>query len=112
MKTVLSKEWNFQADHKAILKAIARFLKSRPFEYGYLEEKKFRVSDFTKQGIQTLLGLPYTSTGDFAGIWVTNTTLYFDAERTWQIEGFAMGVNGEFFAYCQDENENVLLVRI
>lgn len=113
MKTILAKDWNFPADQKAANKAIISFLRKFRPQYGKPNESKLIVSDsITKKQAQNLLGLPYTSSGDFAGLWVTNTQIFIDANCTYQIEGFVMGVSGRFYAYCMDVNENELLIPI
>jgi hypothetical protein len=113
MKTVLSKEWNFPADHKAAMKAIIKYFRlTRPY-FGKPDSRKNRVrANITQKEVENLLGLPYTSTSAFAGLWVSNTQIYMDDECEWTIEGFAMGVNGQFYAYCQDVNEKELLIAI
>lgn len=62
--------------------------------------------------LDSALGLAYTSSGCFAGLWVCNTTEYFDRMDHFRIRGFALDMEENLVIYCEDINENELYVTI
>lgn len=106
----LKKDWN-DADFAESKKAIRRFLKSRKFETNE-ENDAFRFINTFKQ-IDKIVGLAYTSSSAITAMYVCSLSLFFDAERKYQIKGFALGVNGYFYALCENyKDEDFLYVMI
>ena len=107
MKTEFLKEWNKQQFTTA-QKAITKFINSRYWETHHSPDAdpfiKYNKRTFT--GISEILGLAYTSTGDFAGYWVCNTELYLDNAHKWNLVGFAIGSNSFVHAIFYDAAEN------
>jgi hypothetical protein len=60
----------------------------------------FRISD-----LEDWLGLPYTSSGDYAGIWVTNYPL--SMVGLLGVDGFALSENGMIVIVMSDFNSNL-----
>ena len=101
MKTEFLKSWD-EKQVKQVEKAIKKFLNSRFFEYSH---------GYTPN-LFDALGLAYTSSSAYAGLWVCNIELYFDAEQKFKVEGFALGNGGFVFAVCWDKDENEILIPI
>ncbi len=91
------KDWS-ESDHKQASKAIRKFLKSRKF----ITNEKCNAFAYctTFRQIEGVLGLAYTSSGECAGLWVSNCTLYLDDAQTWKIYGFIRDLSGWFYAVC------------
>jgi len=75
----------------------------------------------THKQLETVLGLPYTSGSDVAGIWVTNTEVYHDAltanlrnghENTFHYVGFGVLDTGVNVAILWDKYENERLINL
>jgi hypothetical protein len=62
--------------------------------------------------MEVLLGLPYTSSGRCAGVFITNTILYLDYDMKYHVYGFEMDDYGIIYAVCFDKDENELLIPI
>ena len=62
--------------------------------------------------VSMFLGLPYTSTGDYAGLWNTNTMFYVDSEKVYNIDGFALDLDNNVYIIASDKEGNEILVRI
>lgn len=102
------KEWT-DRECEIVMSQILRWVNSRTFEtrhYGVLITVK------TMEELDRLFGLPYTSSGRAAGVWVTNTELYLDAEKKYHVYGFQKCEDGTVYAVCFDEEENELLIPI
>lgn len=107
MKTDFLKNWT-PAQFKNAEKQISKFLNSRFFELnkGHLSGLKYYNQ------YSNALGLAYTSSGDFAGLWICNVELYLDAKQVFKIEGFAQDAQGFVYCWCMDANENELYIPI
>lgn len=102
------REWNDQ-ETVNVMRRILLWLNSRKFEtkhYGVLR------NIHTIEELDRLFGLPYTSSGRAAGVWITNTTLYLDAEKKYYVYGFQKCEDGTVYAVCFDEEEDELLIPI
>lgn len=64
--------------------------------------KQFKPVSFSQ--IDNLLGLAYTSSGTFAGLWICNGVNVW-ADETRRFYGFAISTEGKFYALAEDENE-------
>lgn len=89
--------------NKEIEKLIRVF---RGWQFGNLEIFYGKVE---KSVIDTF-GLPYTSSGDYAGIWNTNTESVYIKDQTFKFEGCTIAESGEFLAIFTplDSNGNEL----
>lgn len=101
METNFLKNWD-DKQFKQVEKIIKKYLSTRFFEnsHGY------------HKNLFDALGLAYTSTGDYAGLWVCNISLYLDVKQIYKFEGFALGSSGFVYAICWDENENEIIFPI
>lgn len=111
MKTTLLKEWNAQ-QFKNAEKQIFKFLSSRFFESHQEENKHVFIGCKNYTEFSNVCGLAYTSSGDFAGLWVCNISLFLDTAQVYKIDGFAQDSNGFVYAYCTDNEEKELLICI
>lgn len=78
IKKPLLKEWGEGFRWDALTKSIYFTLKHNidgfmVYEAGTKREDNQSESNMTDEQLENLFGLPYTSSGDFAGIWNTNT---------------------------------------
>lgn len=114
MKKAIFKNEFSQSDYKTIEKRIYNFLKNR-FN---TTERHPDADIFLIKGAKTfknysdVLGLAYTSSGDFAGLFVCNECLYMDAMGVYKIEGFCMDAHGFCFAWCMDTDEREIYINI
>lgn len=101
MKAVFLKEWS-KIQHIIVEKAIKKYLNSRYFEnsHGYFEN------------LFEALGLAYTSSSSYAGLWICNVELYLDANKKYKIIGFALDTNTFVHAICWDNEENEIIIPI
>jgi hypothetical protein len=57
-----------------------------------------------------VLGLAYTSSSMYAGYWICNTAVYFDADNIYKYNCFTIGIDGNFYAVLWDKNKNELCI--
>lgn len=113
MNTKFKKDFT-EKDFKSIEKKIHSFLRNR---MNYTNETPNadillqRGANTFKQ-IESILGLAYTSSGIFAGLWICNVELYLDCNKHYKIEGFCMDENGFTYIWCNDANENEFFINI
>ena len=82
--------YKHQAEHGAPLKPL------RPFNFNELN---------------MLFGLAYTSSGDYAGLWVCNGG-YVMANKSHHFTGFTMNKDGECIGIVEDEDENTIYLTL
>lgn len=101
MKTSFLTTWD-NKQTKQVEKQIRKYLNSRFFEYshGYTND------------LFNALGLAYTSSSSYAGLWICNRELYFDTEQKYKFIGFALGSGGFVYAICWDNDENEIIFPI
>ncbi len=58
------------------------------------------------------LGLAYTSSSSWAGLWVCNEEVYLDDQKKYIYQGFGMNAGGFAIAFLQDVEENELYIFI
>jgi len=59
--------------------------------------------------METIMGLPYTSSGEFAAMWAnTNTHVYFREGKMYYL-GFALSESGEPVAVLWPEEKEVIV---
>jgi len=94
-------EWD-KKEFAHVEKMIKKYLKSRHFEHS---------GDYNPN-LFDALGLAYTSSSSYAGLWVCNLELYLDVDHKFHLIGFALSQNGFVYAIYWDENENELIINI
>lgn len=109
MTTTILKEWD-KSQFKNAQKIITKWVNSRFFETHHTPDKTPFYNTNTFNKIAEVLGLAYTSSSDYAGYWVCNTSLYLDAKKVYQIDGFIQDKQGFVYAHCADKAENELLI--
>ena len=108
-KQNLKKEWTDQETEK-VEKSIREWLSNLTFSArtrrGINSTECFLPPLKTEEQMNNLLGLAYTSSSEYAGLWVCNVELIvkYDGERYF-VQGFAMDTNN-IYAVCHDEKEN------
>jgi hypothetical protein len=70
-------------------------------------KKQFRVYSFSQ--IDDILGLAYTSTSAYAGLWVCNAG-YLWANDTHTFTGFAINTDGQVIGIADDKDENEIFI--
>jgi hypothetical protein len=66
----------------------------------------------SENNIEGFFGLPYTSSGSFAGLWNTNTRYCLDTEEKYNIDGFGLGKDGKVYIFCTNDEENEKVYKI
>lgn len=105
------KEWS-QQEFKAVERKIAsHFIKK---QYNHIKqhgEQPRPLPFYSFSQIDNFLGLAYTSTGDYAGLWVCNGG-YLYADNTHTFIGFAINELNEVIGIADDENENSIYIKL
>lgn len=103
----MKQEWN-ERDFKAMKQALKHF-----FLFKGLQTMDGVKVCYTYADLEELLGLPYTSSSSFAGVWVTNTELKSNDYPTHNYIGFAITEKGnKCCAILWDNEENEILVQL
>lgn len=108
----MKEEWK-DADFKAMKQALKNF-----FLFKSLQTKDGVKILYTYNDLENLLGLPYTSSSKFAGVWVTNTELYSNDFSgcnfsLYHYIGFAITEQGnKCAAILWDKDENEILIEL
>ena len=110
-KTFL-KEWKpFGQLNKKAERAILKHFNNKIYQFQPSHDKSkltyFRPHTFEQ--VSNLLGLAYTSSGDYAGLWVCNGG-YLLANDTHHFSGFVINEAGQVVAIADDENENEIFI--
>lgn len=114
INTNFLKEWTpFDQINKKVERAIVRHFmrKKYMFQSGHDASSKRPFNVCTLAQIETVLGLPYTSSSKFAGLWVTNSG-YLWATDTHYFIGFAVNELGEVIGIAHDTDENEYFVKL
>ncbi len=121
VNTNFKKEWTFTGrnnDERKAKKVILQFFASHNFKYidNHSEPAKpFDVDDSMQypsfDRLDNKLGLAYTSSGMYAGLWVCNG-IYVMANDTHHFTGFMINELGEVVASVEDENENTIYITL
>jgi hypothetical protein len=96
------KEWS-EKQRKKVNKAICNHLAMQNFA-------KFYGKSFEQ--IETYLGLPYTSSSSYAGLWVCNVCEYYKGSSEYYYRAFAIAEDGYIYAILTNDNENEIYIRI
>lgn len=99
-------EWN-EHDFKAMKQALKTFFLFKP-----LQTKDGVKSIFTYSDLESLLGLPYTSSSDLSGLWVTNTELLSNDFKGYHYIGFAISEGGKCCGILWDKDENEIFITL
>jgi len=111
VNTNFLKEWSAK-DFTKVKRAIwAHFSVSK---YTYIDDhsapaKPLQVWNYEQ--LDSLLGLAYTSSGDYAGEWVCNG-VYLMAIDTHHCTGSMINEKGQVVASVEDENENTIFIEL
>ncbi len=111
VNTTFKKEWSTK-EFKQVERAIKNHFTTHTYkhitEHG---QKPTEKHFFNFQDIDNFLGLAYTSTGDFAGLWCCNGGYLYATEKH-NFIGFAINELNEVVAIAEDENENPIYIVI
>lgn len=111
VNTNFKKEWSnkeFTKVERAIKNHFTQYHYKHITEHGQTPTEK-HFFDF--QDIDNFLGLAYTSTGDYAGLWVCNGGYLF-ATKTHHFTGFAINELNEVIGIAEDENEKAIYIQL
>jgi hypothetical protein len=113
MKAQFLPEWN-ASQMKQVKKAVCKFINSRYWETLHSPNTDPFIIDQAKtfDKIDSILGLAYTSSSAYAGLFVCNTELYLDNDHKWHLQAFALDSNGFVHAIFWDVNENEIAFNI
>lgn len=110
MELNLKKEWTDQETEK-VEKSIREWLSNLTFSArirrGINSTEYFLPPLKTEEQMNNLLGLAYTSSSEYAGLWVCNVELIVKHDgKRYFVQGFAMDNYGNIYAVCHDKKEN------
>lgn len=113
LNTRFKKDWTDE-EFKQVEKAITDHFTNWKNQYKYQrnhEEKPRVFLPRTYKELNNILGLAYTSTSAYAGLWACNGG-YLYADATHRFTGFAINTDGEVIAIADDENENEIFIKL
>lgn len=96
------KEWS-EKQQKKVNKAICRHFAAQNFV-------KFYGKSFEQ--IERYLGLPYTSSSSYAGLWVCNVCEYYKGSSEYYYRAFAIAEDGNIYAILTNDDENEIYIKI
>ena len=94
---VFIKEWS-EKQQKKVNKAICNHF------------AKFRGKSFEQ--IENYMGLPYTSSSSYAGLWVCNVCEYYKGSAEYYYRAFAIAEDGYIYAILTNDDEKEIYIRI
>ena len=108
IKTPLKKEWNKYKHQYLHTANILRYNISNNFIYEAGNKKELYESEvfFTTEKLENLFGLAYTSSGEFAAIWNTNTQARAKYGAPIYFQGVAIDENGQAVLIFHKPNKN------
>jgi hypothetical protein len=107
-RPVMRSEMN-EHEIKTLRKAIFRHLTaSKRFD----QNGKLVMQPTTKMLCDDYLGLAYTSSSSWAGLWPCNVDVYADTEKSFTYGGFGMDMGGNCIAWLTDHDENEMYIYI
>lgn len=107
-------EWQpFDKMYAQVKAAIYKHFSRKHYEWQPTHEagSKRTFVLYTFNQINELLGLAYTSTSDYAGLWVCNGG-YLWADDTHYFAGFAINTDNEVIAIAHDYEENEIYIKL
>lgn len=111
IRDTFKKEWD-EKELQSAKKSIVKYLGSRYFESHHSEGKYCFLNCRTFSQFDNVLGMAYTSSSSYAGLFVCNTELYLDIDRKYKLDGFALGNGGFVYAVWSDSDENEVIFPI
>ena len=98
-------------DFKTVKSTIRKWAKSRWITSAKSEGKSLLMGNYSWANIEAKMGLAYTSSSDYAALWVCSDEVYMDEGKKYHIIGFAISQTGGFVsAVCWDTNENEIII--
>lgn len=97
------------AQFKAIERAIAGHFTSKVMT---TNKERYPAMVLTWAAISDRLGLAYTSSSSYAGYWACNEDAINNQYQTHRYIGFAIGVDGLFYAVLWDKDENEIVIEL
>lgn len=114
MKTQITPVKEFTtAQFETIDRLILAHLQSKPYMFQPTHDPKSAGIFEPKgsEGMNNTLGLAYTSSSDYAAMWVCNAGYLWYNDTKYFI-GFSFDINGDLCAIIEDENENTEIVSL
>lgn len=110
-KDTFKTEWS-EKEQKAVERIILIYLKSRDF-YSYKSpDKPCLTTCKSYTDINNTIGLAYTSSSSYAGLWVCSDNLYLDIDKTFHLKGFILDNNNVVYAIWVNSDENYLYIPV
>lgn len=98
--------------HKQVSKAIFNHFATHTYKrINNHGDTPIKFNVLSMKQLDDTMGLAYTSSGDYAGLWVCNGG-YVMATNTHHFIGFAINTDNEVIAIAEDENENPLYIQL
>ena len=117
INTTFLKEWKpFDKLNKKVENAIVNYFRKNICIFQPTHDPKSKqpfvmVSSFYR--IDTFLGLAYTSTSDYAALWVCNGGYLFPPNNdTHNFIGFAINKDGQVIGIADDKEENSIYINL
>lgn len=108
-KQVFKNEWLPQ-DHTKVNKALCKYFGGKVFINHRNENVLMR---YDLEGLQNILGLPYTSTSSFAMLALDcNVHIKYPQNIDFYYHYVAMNVKGQIFLALCDNEENEILIKV
>jgi hypothetical protein len=102
----MKKEWT-ERDFKAMKKALKNF-----FLFKGLQTNNGVKICCSYANLENLLGLPYTSSSSYAGVWVTNSEVISNDYPNYHYIGFAITTGNKCVAILWDKDENEIIISL
>jgi hypothetical protein len=99
---VFIKDWS-EKQQKKVNKAICEHFAAQNFA-------KFWGKSFEQ--IENYFGLPYTSSGNYAGLWVCNVIEYYKGSAQYYYRAFAIAEDGYIYAILTNDEEQEIYIKI
>lgn len=110
-KGTFKTEWT-EKELQSVKKSIVKYLGSRWFESHHSVDKYCFLNCRTFSQFDNVLGMAYTSSSSYAGLFVCNTELYLDIDLKYKLDCFALGNGGFVYAIWSDIDENEIVFPI
>lgn len=105
------KEWT-DKQFKKVERAIQRLITEQRFMWMPDHKQPRReLSYMNYKSIDSLLGLAYTSSGAYAGLWACNAG-YLWVSETHRISGFAINTRGNVVVITEDDEEQTIFIEL
>lgn len=114
INTDFLQEWKpFDVLNKKVERAILSHFRGHSYQWQPTHEgsSKTALKPFTFSQIDNILGLAYTSSSSYAGLWVCNGG-YLWADNTHYFTGFAINTDGEVIGIAHDFDEHEIFIKL